>query len=169
MMDRRKKVAGIWIGMQLLFFLLWAQMEEGRFAHGEGQSILVRTVPVDPRDLLRGQFIQLAYEFSRSGFQSALSAGESGETAWVVLAPDAQFYSPRSLHLTRPTDLMPGEVFLRGTFDRFGSIRYGIERFFVAEGTETPDQSEITVRLRVAADGSPRIEQVYVRGLPWPR
>ncbi len=168
-MNRSKKIAAFWVALQVLFFSLWAGLEEGRFAKGEGQSILVRTVPIDPRDLLRGQYIQLAYEFSRSGFQSALTAGEAGGTAWVLLAPEAEFHVPRSLHHSRPADIARGEVLLRGTFDRFGMIRYGIERYFVPEGTETPEQRDITLRLRVGDDGVPRIETVYVRGMPWPK
>ena len=168
-MDRAKKIAAAWVGLQIVFFLVWAMREEGRFAQGAGQSILVRTVPTGPRDPLRGQFIRLAYEFSNSSFQNATNAGEPGETAWVVLAPDAQFHSPRRLLLERPGELVPGEVALRGSFDRFGRILFGIERYFVPEGTETPDQRDITLRLRVGGDGRARIEQVYVRNQPWPQ
>ena len=166
-MDRRSKFAAIWVGLQLVFFVGWARMEEARQAEGVGHSVLVRTVPVDPRDVLRGQFIRLAYEFSSRNFQSAQSAGDEGDRVWVVLAPDAEFHVPRRLELLRPTGLAIGEVALRGTLSRYDRILYGIERYFVAEGSETPDASDLTVRLRIGDDGRARIETLYVRGVAW--
>lgn len=166
-MDRRSKVAAIWVGLQLLFFIGWARMEEARQAEGVGQSVLVRTVPVDPRDLLRGQFIRLAYEFSNSNFQNAQIAGDEGDRVWVVLVPDAEFHVPRRLLLLRPVNLAAGEVALRGTLARYGQITYGIERYFVSEGSETPAASDLTVRLRIGDDGRARIETLYRRGLAW--
>jgi len=166
-MDRRNKVAAIWIGLQLAFFVVWTRLEAGRQAEGVGKSVLVRCVPVDPRDLLRGQFIQLSYEFSNSNFQDDKIDAVQGDTVWVVLVPDGEFHSPRRLLLSRPSSLATGEVALRGRYDRFGRILYGIERFFVAEGRETPPARDLTVRLRIGDDGRARIETVYVRGLAW--
>ncbi len=166
-MNRRSKFAAIWVGLQLLFFAGWVSMEEARHAEGVGHSVLVRTVPVDPRDFLRGQFIQLAYEFSNSNFQNAQIAGDEGDRVWVVLVRDAEFHVPRRLLLVRPVNLAAGEVALRGIFARYGRILYGIERYFVTEGSETPAASDLTVRLRIGDDGRARIETLLVRGVAW--
>ena len=60
----RLRIAAIWIVFQLLFFAGWAFWEEAHLADGSGQSILVKVAPVDPRDLLRGQYFRLAFDFS---------------------------------------------------------------------------------------------------------
>ena len=162
------KLAAVWVGLQLIFFVGWTLREEARLGHGEGTSILVRTVPVDPRDLLRGQFIRLSYEFSDTRFQSRLANLNRGITVWVTLRQVGDFHKPVDLKLQKPSVLASDAVGLRGVTDRYGRLTFGIEQYFVPEGTETPNQRDITVRLRVADDGSARIETVYVKGVPWP-
>lgn len=168
----RLKLAAVWVMLQILFFAGWAIREESRLAVGEGRSILVRTVPVDPRDLISGQYIRLAYEFSTGRTLADLDVRfrdgpPSGSTIWVVLGPEEEFYVPVSVHDERPERLEPAQLALRGTVS--GSmLRFGIERYFVQEGTETPDPRDITVGLRVGDDGLPRIETVFVRGIAWP-
>jgi len=97
----RLTLAGLWVGAQVLFFAGWAYREEARLT--SGPSILVRVVPVDPRDLLRGQYLTLGYEFSRDW--DSMGAGAhlvSGTPVWVVLRPAAEFYVPARLSPTGP-------------------------------------------------------------------
>ena len=161
------KLVSIWVFLQAALLAGWAMREEFRLSEGEGVSILVRTVPVDPRDMLRGQYISLAYAFNRPPTWSDRGKGAPEATLWVVLAPEGEFHIPARTNTTRPMNLRPGEVAMRGRA-RNWRVEFGVERFFVPEGTETPNQRDITVRLRVGGDGSPRIETVYVRGDPWP-
>jgi uncharacterized membrane-anchored protein len=58
----RLKLAAIWVALQLVFFIGWTSREQLR--RSTGPSILVKVVPVDPRDLLRGQYLTLAYQFT---------------------------------------------------------------------------------------------------------
>lgn len=162
----RLTLAGIWVGAQVLFFAGWAYREETRLT--SGPSILVRVVPVDPRDLLRGQYLTLAYEFSRDWDSSRAGTRlSSGTPVWVVLRPEGEVYVPARRSPARPPTLDGGEVALQGQVSG-GRYVFGIERYFVPEGSETPPASDLTVRLRVGPDGAPRIEQVYVKGVPWP-
>jgi uncharacterized membrane-anchored protein len=164
----RLKIAAAWVGIQLVFFVGWAAVEEARLGEGVGTSVLVRVRPVDPRDLLRGQFMRLAYEFSwpDSSFVTS-TLPSAGMTVWVVLRPEGEFHVPARAVIERPELLAPGEVVLQGRVAP-GRFLFGIERYFVPEGTETPDWQDLTVRLRVGRDGRPRIEQVYLAGVPWP-
>ncbi len=163
----RLKITAAWIGLQVAFFAGWALVEESRLAEGVGDSILVRVVPVDPRDLLRGQYMRLGYEFSGG---APLVPGEmppDGSTIWVVLRPEGEFYVPKESYQQRPEQLARGEVALRGRVAG-GRFLFGIESYFVPEETATPDWRDLTVRLRVGDDGRSRIEQVYASGVPWP-
>ena len=162
----RVKLAAGWVGVQLLFFVGWAIREQVRAT--SGPSILVKVVPVDPRDLLRGQYLSLAYEFSRPWDSTAARLQiPSGAPVWVVLRREGAFHVPRRLSLERPARLDPDEVALQG---RARGARYifGVEQYFVPEGTATPPVSDLTVRLRVGPTGTARIEQVYVKGAVWP-
>jgi len=164
----RLGVAALWVGLQLLFFIGWAMHEDGKLGEGVGRSILVRTVPVDPRDLLRGQYLRLAYEFSRANFSDVQATAPRGSEVWVVLGSDGEFHVPLRTELERPVLANPDEVAVRGRVDEWQRLEFGIEKYFVPEGTETPAANELTVRLRVGDDGVPRIETVYRNGVPWP-
>lgn len=175
----RYKIAAVWVGLQVLFFVAWAGIEQSRLAQGEGQSIVVKTAPVDPRDLLSGQFIRLSYEFSRlRALEERSDEIQDGNEVWVVLAPSkeerAELQDGESvLHEfsrvsgSPPDDLGPGQIALKGHRDGRRFV-FGIERYFVPEGSPTPDRNDIRVRLRVGQDGQARIEQVYVKGVSWP-
>jgi len=162
----RVKLAAGWVGVQLLFFVGWAVREQVRAT--SGPSIVVKVVPVDPRDLLRGQYLSLSYEFSRPWDSTAARLQiPSGAPVWVVLRREGAFHVPKRLSLERPAPPDPDEVALRG---RARGARYvfGVEQYFVPEGTATPPVSDLTVRLRVGPTGTARIEQVYVKGAAWP-
>jgi len=162
----RHQLAAGWVGVQLLFFAGWTVREQVRAA--SGPSILVKVVPVDPRDLLRGQYLRLAYEFSRPWDSTGARLQLPGDApVWVVLRREGQFHVPKHLSLERPATLDSDEVALRGRA-RGGRYVFGVEQYFVPEGTPTPAVSDLTVRLRVGPSGTARIEQVYVRGAAWP-
>jgi len=162
----RWKLAAGWVVAQLIFFASWAAVEQRR--HTVGLEILVRTGPVDPRDLLSGQYLALSYEFSRPmPLRDLAREPNEGEPVWVVLKRDGRFYAPDYSTSSRPEDLPDGAVAIAGRRERWRTM-FGIEKYFVPEGTGTPQQSDTTVRLRVSGDGTVRIQQVLVRGNPWP-
>lgn len=162
----RFKLAAGWVGVQLLFFAGWTMREHERAAFGA--SILVRVVPVDPRDLLRGQYLNLAYEFSRP-WDSTVAHLQipSDAPVWVVLRREGRFHVPQRLSLARPVVLEADEVAFQG-YAHGRSYAFGVERYFVPEGTATPPARDLTVRLRVGPAGTVRIERVYVNGAAWP-
>jgi uncharacterized membrane-anchored protein len=167
----RYKIAMAWVGLQVLFFLGWSGFEHKRLRPGEGESVLVHVRPLDPRDYLRGQYFLLGYDFSRpNSFPNAPDVPEGGEV-WAVLAPgqgdDLGFHVPVRASATPPTDLGAGEVALLGHAERW-RYSFGVEEYFVPEGTETPRFEDLSVRLRIGGDGAARIEKVYLKGRPWP-
>jgi uncharacterized membrane-anchored protein len=107
-----------------------------------GQTVLVRVQPVDPRDLFRGDYVILSYEFSRispeqvEGFSEIQRGGRSkweGRTVYVPLVPDSD-----RVHLRagKATVVKPASgQFLRGQMQRYGSLQFGIESYYVQEGT----------------------------------
>lgn len=160
------KLAAGWVAVQVLFFAGWTAVEERR--HSVGDVILVRTAPVDPRDLLSGQYMALAYEFTRGpGFRDLGREEQEGEDVWAVLRREGDYFVPSYYQSFRPSGLARGEVAIVGRRERWRNV-FGVEKYFVPEGTETPSQADTTVRLRVSADGQVRIEQVLVKGKPWP-
>jgi uncharacterized membrane-anchored protein len=100
-----------------------------------GQSVLLRVVPVDPRDLFRGDYVILSYEFSRVPNEIAveMASGKlAADTIFVTLEPeqDGRHYRATHFGLSRPAE----GIYLRGRIKNRFSIEYGIESFFVQEG-----------------------------------
>lgn len=115
-----------------------------------GQTLWLRTSPVDPRDLMRGEYVALNLDIARLDpgvlWQSGPSATEGfrrGDTVYVTLRRDGAYYTAASAS----PDLPDAPVFLRGTvtdvqhdtrdpkgFAHSVWVRYGIESWFVPRG-----------------------------------
>lgn len=144
-----------------------------------GKTILLETERVDPRDLLRGDYLILNYKIStvpRSSFTPELKKNPPpGTVVYVCVAPRGTngFYA-----LTRAStqELAPtgDEVLLRGRvtdwWNQDSNIRidYGLERFYVAEGTGNPSRNtKLTVQASVGSSGRAIIKQVFADGKPY--
>ncbi len=143
-----------------------------------GQLILLETQPVDPRDLLRGDFVRLNYKISdvpANLFSPPVKTGlPPGTTVFVALAPAGtnQFYEATRAGTDSFTPAA-GEVLLRGKSaqnwrNSTGSVHveYGLEQYFVAEGTGNP-RGKLTVQAAVAGSGWANIKAVFVDGKPY--
>ena len=108
-----------------------------------GREIVVAVEPVDPQDLFRGDYVRLAYPFTRidtakvQGLDDHLPADDE-EPIYVVLRPEAGRYVLDYAALTMPP-LTGDQVMLRGIWhDRFDPgaifVRYGVERYFIPQG-----------------------------------
>ena len=53
--------AAAFVALQALFFAAWIWSEEGKY----GAVVRVAVLPVDPRDIVRGQYFALEYAFDR--------------------------------------------------------------------------------------------------------
>jgi uncharacterized membrane-anchored protein len=105
-----------------------------------GRTVLLRVVPVDPRDLLRGDYVTLGYDISTmwlDGVSGALAPGRpdelAGRTVYVTLVPEAdgRHFRRGALSWERPPS---GTTFIKGTVANQWRIRFGIESYFVQEG-----------------------------------
>lgn len=115
-----------------------------------GDRIVLRVVPVDPRDMFRGDFVVLNYEISRlppegiPGIEPYhfwwsrrvnQSADSQDKTVYVTVEPDAD---GRHWHGVKYSTERPSAgKFLRGTYSarNFGGpLQFGIEAYFVEEG-----------------------------------
>ncbi len=161
------KSALVWCVLLTLFFAGWIAYEQHQLT--AGIPITVRPVPVDPRDLLRGQYLTLRYDFSSPG-KDKIPQGKPGDVRWVILKPGADGQMVfASCSKDCPNTLTKPEVAIRGTLEENGrTLCFGIEKFFIPEGTETPSANDMLIQLRIAPDGSPRIEYVTVKGKRWP-
>ena len=141
-----------------------------------GKIILLETRRVDPRDLLRGDYLILNYKISDvpvNLFSPPVNKDlPYGTKVFVALAPGTnQFYE---VIKASTNELAPSanEILLRGRSDqRWWStnsihVAYGIENYYVAEGKGNPT-GKLTVPAVVPASGQPKIKEVFVDGKPY--
>ncbi len=145
-----------------------------------GAEVLLKVEPVDPRDLLRGDYVFLSYEISRIpvGLIANIPADRAvsrDETLTVRLKADADgYWRPLVAWLGQaPSPAPAGEVDIAGHIFpgwNFGtdaeatvSPDYGIERFYLPEGEGKAIERDMRVRpfgirAAIARDGTAQIK-----------
>ena len=149
-------------------------MQEHALANGK--VILLETRRVDPRDLLRGDYLILNYKISDvpvNLFSPPVRKDlPYGTKVFVALAPGTNQFYEVTRASTNGFAPAADEILLRGKSDqRWWStnsihVAYGIENYFVAEGTGNPI-GKLTVQAVVSASGHPKIKEVFVDGKPY--
>uniref|UniRef100_UPI003F83E0A5 GDYXXLXY domain-containing protein n=1 Tax=Shinella sumterensis TaxID=1967501 RepID=UPI003F83E0A5 len=150
-----------------------------------GADIRLKTSPVDPRDLLRGDYVILIYEISTIPASIVTGDVPSDGTRTrlsVRLKPDADGLWKATE--ARFAEMAPeeGSVILRTlpfVFNTYGAgglpdelfVQYGIERYYVPEGEgraleNARNAQELDVEARVSSDGTPQIARLLLRGEP---
>lgn len=146
-----------------------------------GTPVLLKTEPVDPRSLFRGDYVRLNYAIGRLAYAGLEGDKdfERHDEVYVVLRKGEEFWEPVSIHHETPAP-GPDSVVIRGHVEYSGiwidgesrggiSIRYGIENYFVPEGEgralERPAEGEeVTILVAVDGRGDSAIKAVLVNG-----
>ncbi len=109
-----------------------------------GREIVLPIVPVDPRDLFKGDYVRLAYPVSTLPVDMPDAKGKGANTpVYITLQPAADgSWSVAAASSTYPAQVAAGHVVLRGIreFETWRNtapvrVRYGLERYYVPEGT----------------------------------
>lgn len=151
-----------------------------------GQEVVLRTQPIDPHDLLRGDYVALTYDVSQVPVGLVRTArpydSDMIGTIYVRLrrgegqAPATVAAAGLGTPLDQP--LGEGEVDIKGTsFDRwedgldFVNVQYGLERFYVPEGEgleieRSLGERQFTMRVAVAKTGEAQIKALYDGATP---
>jgi uncharacterized membrane-anchored protein len=169
---RERKVLKVTVAAQLV--ILVAMIALRAIPLVTGQTVLVRVVPVDPRDLFRGDYVILSYDFSRTPREGieGLSLDERGKrsklegrTVYVPLVPDSNktHWRAEKVTLVKPAT----GPFLKGLMQRHGSIQFGIESYFVQEGTgrvyeQAIRDRKLSAELAVSSSGQAALKALRI-------
>lgn len=173
-------VAAVAVALVQIGFLV--TMITGRAAIlRDGTEIVLKTEPVDPRDLLRGDYVVLGYDISMLPGELIQPAeegdAEAGDrTVFVRLAPGADgFHQAIAARLDHPPEAEKGEgeVDIRGVVRSWAPgrqhgffVEYGIERYYVPEGEGLEIERGMMVRdfvmhVAVSASGTAQIRSFH--------
>jgi uncharacterized membrane-anchored protein len=158
------------LGLQLA--LLLALIGSKQVTLLTGKRVLLETIPVDPRDLFRGDYVILNYTISRIDREKWRERSyQPGEQIYVTLRPRGRFWDAEQVSQTAPGD---SALFLRGKVTHAAGdtlrVEYGIESYFVPEGTghelERAAGKGLAVEAAIDRAGRAAIQRVVVEGQP---
>jgi uncharacterized membrane-anchored protein len=130
-----------------------------------GEEVVLQTVPIDPRDLFRGDYVNLSYTISTLEGHLGFAAGDR---VYVGLAQQGDIWDAVSASHSPPDGL-----YIKGRVTRAWrtglDIEYGIESYFVPEGSGHIIERAGDVKVRVAVDssGNAVIKGLLVDGEPF--
>jgi|SRR3989344_428252 len=128
------------------------------------KTVVLATQPVDPFDLIRGQYITIRYEI---GSIPIISGAESGDDVYIVLEEDKEgIFRYKTASLNKPSR---DNLFIRGQIKSiYGDnmfIEYGIEQYFFERGAKFSTRG-ITVKVKLSDAGGARIVGLLEDGKP---
>ena len=136
-----------------------------------GETVLLRVIPVDPRDMFRGDYVILRYDFSRRGpgdlrFGPGASASH-GETLFIWLAPEGDGLHWRCDRVASESP-PAGQKYIRAKAGPHGTIEAGIESFYVQEGTghqyeEAIGRRQLSAEISLTADGQATLRRLRIQ------
>ena len=155
------------ITLQCFFLVAWAGYHEWVFHYGE--VLLLRTRPVDPRDILRGDYMILNYDISTLPAANNIEL-KTGQKVFVALEKHGEFYEALAVSAEIPKINSQQRIAQATVEHPWNSPRlaYGIERFLVPEGKGTPSSTNIVVRATLSPNHQLNIKEVLVNGKPYP-
>jgi uncharacterized membrane-anchored protein len=144
-----------------------------------GRTAVLQTVPVDPRDLFKGEHVILRYEIStlgnriESGSKRYFVRGQfnEGDTVYVSITNVDEHEISYDVQTGGPSDRT--DIFIKGKVtsnkDNVITVEYGIEQYFVPEGRglEIEQADDVKVRVKINRSGVAAIEELIVDGEVW--
>lgn len=162
----------IFIGIGIFWLILilgFVAIKE--FTLQTGEEILLKTRPVDPRDLFRGDYVILSYDISRldlSSLESDASEFKENDKIYVALAIVDGYGTAKGVFRQKPTE----GLFLKGTVQEDSTdilpVEYGIESYFVPEGEgreiERARRGDLDVKVAIDKNGNVGIKNLILEG-----
>lgn len=133
----------------------------------EGDLIKLELEPIDPRSMLQGDYIWLRYDINDlSNLEENQVHGFWNKKIKIVLQENDGIYSYGDYYFiegkwNKTYEKQPGDIIINGKSHHLTNITYGIESFFVPEGTGWDLQNKVEYAyVRVGKSGNAILEKV---------
>lgn len=148
-----------------------------------GTEVLLKTAPIDPTDLLRGDYVTLNYDISSVPVSTLVGAPPDGDLSDQILSvrlakAEDGFWSvvESSFGALEPK---PDTVILKSLPANYSQpvagttmrVTYGIERYYVPEGKgrdleDARNEHRVSIAARVSPEGTAQIRSLLLDGQP---
>lgn len=162
MTGKRLLAAALAVALLQIGFLSWIIVGRAAVLRN-GAEVVLKVEPVDPRDLLRGDYVRLGYEISNIPVSliANIPAGKpfSDDQQLVVRVKegaDGYWHAQTAWLDAAPAPAGPGEVDIAGHIGSGWNLRdgttttlspaYGIERFYLPEGEGKAIEKDMRTR-----------------------
>ena len=128
------------------------------------KTAVLATQPVDPFDLIRGQYIVIRYEIDSI---PSIEGAEIGDNVYVSLMEDSNGtarYKTASLNKPSKDDLfIKGQI--KYIYESSMQVEYGIEQYFFERGARFETRG-MEVKVKLSGNGGARIVELLQDGKP---
>jgi uncharacterized membrane-anchored protein len=172
------------VALTQTLFLAWMVWDRVNLLR-TGREVVMQVVPVDPRDIFRGDYVVLGYNLSPVTFTATKEEADAsslrlGGSVFVTIAPDiANTWKIVGVTTGYPSTVEAGAIVLKARIERVDpgatpearvlQVRYGIESYFVPEGEglkleQLVRDKKIEAVIAVDEDGDAAIKALAVEG-----
>ncbi|MFH1563040.1 MAG: GDYXXLXY domain-containing protein [Nitrospirota bacterium] len=174
-MNNKQRIL-IFIAILLQVLLLLSIVAEEEMSIRQGVKIVVMTIPVDPRSLFSGDYINLNYAFSLIDLNKTEHGDthfSKGQKVFVRLLKVGKDWQATQVSLNSIKDAGPDEIIIKGSINQWPrdsiNVVYGIESYFVPEGKGKCIEDEmfakrVTVELSIDKQGSASVCKIFIDG-----
>ncbi|MBB4570619.1 putative membrane-anchored protein [Rhizobium leucaenae] len=180
--SRRMWIAAI-IVAALQTAILGYMVGERAWGLRSGVEVLLKTAPIDPRDLLRGDYVTLNYDISRVPVSTLIGGAptdsrknqvlsvrlkKQDDGYWGIVESSFGTLEPKPDTVVLKT--LPFDYFSYGDSPQATiSVTYGIERYYVPEGAgrtieDARNHDRVAIAARISADGEAHIRSLLLDG-----
>jgi uncharacterized membrane-anchored protein len=141
-----------------------------------GREITLPIVPVDPRDIFRGEYVRLGYEIGSMPAMLLVGPAPARNSAfYVTLQKHPQGgWTPVKVTATLPNETDPDRIVLKARsrfpFPTTTRVTYGIESYFVPEGQGRrlevlAQEKKMAALVAVDARGNAALKGLIIEGI----
>jgi uncharacterized membrane-anchored protein len=167
----KKTLLGLSVAIFFQFIVLSGMYVSAAMPLWTGTEIKVKTIPVDPRSMFRGNYARLTYDFSllKSDLLPDSEELRNGEVVYILLKPgDEGLHEFSKVMLRKPAQ----GPYLRGRIenrqyevDAYSfRVKYGIEAFFAPKEKALALEKDLrdggVAVLMVSAGGKARLKNI---------
>ncbi|MDO5577124.1 MAG: GDYXXLXY domain-containing protein [Fibrobacter sp.] len=119
-----------------------------------GETFLFELIPVDPRSIMQGDYMELSYKITRKVIPEDSSSTDSiPSRGYIIFKPDSNNVAQRVCFQKKQTPLISGERQIK-YFTHSGGISIGSGSYFFQEGDAKRFEGAKYGGIKVAKNGS---------------